>query len=83
MTVSYPAYNQTLLPVMFGYSLSSGGCRYGTTVEMKEAVTKVIDTLTQEDFNGPSISCWNGTTIALQPDEITLKRTRVSCVYYQ
>ena len=37
---------------MFGYSLSSGGCRYGTTEEMKEAVTKVIDTLTQEDFNG-------------------------------
>ena len=26
------------------------GCRYETTEEMKEAVTKVIDTLTQEDF---------------------------------
>ena len=27
------------------------GCRY-VTIEMKEAVTKVIDTLTQEDFHG-------------------------------
>ena len=28
------------------------GCRYKTIEEMKEAVTKVIDTLTQEDFYG-------------------------------
>ena len=40
---------QTLLPVTFGYSLS---CRYETIEEMKEAVMKVIDTLTQEDFHG-------------------------------
>ena len=32
---------------------------------------------------GPSRSCWNGTTSALQPVEITSKGTRVSCVYYQ
>ena len=46
---------------------------------MKEAVTKVIDKLTQEV---PSRSCWNGTSV-LQPEEITSKGTRVSCVYYQ
>ena len=28
------------------------GCRYETIEEMKEAGTKVIDTLTQEDFHG-------------------------------
>ena len=28
------------------------GCRFETIKEMKEAVTKVIDTLTQEDFHG-------------------------------
>ena len=28
------------------------GCRYETIEEMKVAVTKVIDTLTQEDFHG-------------------------------
>ena len=43
---------QTLFPMTFGYSLSFWGCRYETIEEMKEAVTKVIDTLTQEDFPG-------------------------------
>ena len=32
---------------------------------------------------GRSRSCWNGTTNVLQPEEITSKGTRVSCVYYQ
>ena len=32
---------------------------------------------------GPSRSCWNGTTSALQPEEFTLKGTIVSYVYYQ
>ncbi len=31
--------------------LSLRGCRYEIIEEMKEAVRKVIDTLTQEDFN--------------------------------
>ena len=39
---------QTLLPVTFAFSLS---CRYETIEGMKEAVTKVIDTLTQKDFH--------------------------------
>ena len=46
---------QTLLPVIFGYSLklkeNLRACRY-ETIEMKEVVTKVIDTDTQEDFHG-------------------------------
>ena len=28
------------------------GCRYATIEEMKEPVTKVIDTFTEEDFHG-------------------------------
>ncbi len=28
------------------------GCRYETIEEMKEAVTKIIDTLTHENFHG-------------------------------
>ena len=40
-----------LLPVTFGYSLSSEAV-VETIEVMKEAVTKVIDTLTQEDFHG-------------------------------
>ena len=43
---------QTFLPVTFGYSLSSEAVVYETIEEMKEVVTKVIDTLTQEDFHG-------------------------------
>ena len=30
------------------------GCRYETIEEMKEAMTKVIDTLIQKDFHGAS-----------------------------
>ena len=41
----------TLLPVTFGYSPKLRGCRYGTIVKMKDAVTKVIDMLTQEDYH--------------------------------
>ena len=50
---------------------------------MKEALTKVIDTLTQEDFHGAFEKLLEGTTSVLQPEEITLKGTIVSCVYYQ
>ena len=38
---------QILLPVTFGYSLSLEAVVYETIEEMKEAVTKVIDTLIQ------------------------------------
>ena len=58
------------------------GCCYETIEEMKEAVMKVIDMLTQEDFHGAVQKLWNVTN-ALQPEEFTSKTTRVSCVYYQ
>ena len=40
---------------------------------MKEAVTKVIDTLKQGTSLGPFTSCWNDRTSALQLEEITSK----------
>ena len=43
---------QSLFPVTFVLFPKLRGCRYETIEEMKEAVTKVIDTLTQEDFYG-------------------------------
>ena len=64
---------QTLLPVIFGYFLSSEVVVLRQLRRWK-AVTKVIDTLTQEDFHGPSRSCWNSTTSVLQPKEITSRR---------
>ena len=39
-------------PCDFWLFLKLRGCRYETTEEIKEAVTEVIDTLTQEDFQG-------------------------------
>ena len=44
--------NQDLVPCDFRLFPKLRGCRYETIEEMKEAVTKVIDTLTQEDFHG-------------------------------
>ena len=82
-TVPHPPYSPDLAPCGFWLFPKLRGCRYETIEEIKEAMTKVIDTLAQEDFMWPSRSCWNGTTSALQPEEITSKGTRVSCVYYQ
>ena len=42
----------SLAPCDFWLFPKLRGCRYETTEEMKEAVTKVSDTLTQEDFHG-------------------------------
>ena len=51
-TVPHPPYGPDLAPCDFWLFPKLRGCRYETTEEMKEAVTKVIDTLTQEDFHG-------------------------------
>ena len=45
-TVPQPLYNQDLASSDFCLFPKLRGCRYETTEEMKEAVTKVIDTLT-------------------------------------
>ena len=50
---------------------------------MKEAVTMVIDTLTQEDFYGAFQKLLEQYKSELQSEEITSKGTWVSCVYYQ
>ena len=50
-TVPQPPYSPDLAPCEFWLFLKLRGCRYERIEEMKEAVTKVIDTLTQEDFH--------------------------------
>ena len=50
-TVPQPPYSTDLAPCDFCLFPKLGGSRYETTEEMKEAMTKVIDTLTQEDFH--------------------------------
>ena len=49
---SLPPYSPDLAPCDFWLFPKLRGCRYETNEEMKEAVTKVIDTLTQEVFHG-------------------------------
>ena len=51
-TVPHPPYSPDLAPCDFWLSPKLTGCRYETIEEMKEALTKVMDTLTQEDFHG-------------------------------
>ena len=51
-TVPHPPYSPDLAPCDIWLFPKLKGSRYETIEEMKEAVTKVIDTLTQEDFDG-------------------------------
>ena len=51
-TLPQPPYGPDLAPFDFLLFPKLTGCRYETIEEMKEAVTKVIDTLTQEDLHG-------------------------------
>ena len=50
-TVPHPPYSRDLATCDFWLFPKLRGC-YGTIEEMKEAVIKVNDTLTQEDFHG-------------------------------
>ena len=50
--VPQPPYSPDLAPCDFWLFPKLIGCRVETIEEMKEAVTKVIDTLTQEDLHG-------------------------------
>ena len=50
-TVPHPPHCPNFAPCDFWLFSKLRGCRY-ETIEMKEAVTKVIDILTQEDFHG-------------------------------
>ena len=69
---------QTLLPVTFGYSPSSEAIVMRQERKWKRLWQRSL----KGTSIGPSRSYWNCTS-ALQPEEMTSKRTRVPCVYYQ
>ena len=50
-TVPHSPYSPDLAPCDFWLFPKLRGCHYETIEEMKEAVMKVIDMLTQEDFH--------------------------------
>ena len=74
---------QTLLPVTFGYSLSSEAVVMRQLRRWKKLWQRSLTRWHKRTSMGPSRGCWNGRTSALQPEEITSKRTRVSWVYFQ
>ena len=78
---------QTLLPVTFAYSLSSRKNLEAVVMRWlrrwKRLWRRSLISSHKRTSIGPSRSCWNGTTSALQPEEITSKGTKVSWVYYQ
>ena len=51
-TVPHRPYSPDLAPCDFWLFPKLRGCRFETIEEIKEPVTKVIDTLIQEDFHG-------------------------------
>ena len=51
-TVPHRPYSPDVAPCDFRLLVKLRGCRYETIEAMKEAVTKVIDTLTQEVLHG-------------------------------
>ncbi len=74
---------QTLLPVTFAYSLSSEAVVMRQLRRWKRLWRRSLTRSHKRTSMGPSRSYWNGTTSTLQPEEISSKGTRVSCVYNQ
>ena len=71
------------VPVTFGYSLSSEAVVIRQLRRWKRLWRRSLTRSHKRTSMGPSRIFWNGTTSALEPDEVTSKRTRVSYVYYQ
>ena len=74
---------QTLLPITFGYPLSSEAVVMRQLRRWKKLWQRSLTCSHKRTSMGLSRSFWNSTTSALPPEEITSKGTRVSCVYYQ
>ena len=82
-TVPHPPYSPDLAPCDFWLFPKLAGCRYETIEEMKEAVMKVIDMLTQEDFYGAFQKLLERYNKCIAAGGEYFEGTRVSCVYYQ
>ena len=69
-TVPHPPYSPDLAPCDFCLFPKLRGCRYERIEEMKVAVMKVIDTLTQEDIHGAfqKLLEWYNKCIAVRGD---------------
>ena len=77
---SVSLWSRPLLPVTFGYSLSSEAVVMRLLRRWKRLWRRSLTRSHTRTSMEPSRSSWNGTKSALQPEEITSKGTRVSCV---
>ena len=82
-TLSQPPYSLDLAPYDFWLFPKLRGCRYETIEEKKEAVTKVIDSLTQEDFRGAFQKLLKRYNMWIAAGGDYFEGARVSCGYYQ
>ena len=76
-TVPQPPYDPDVAPCEFWLFPKLRGCHYETIEEMKEAVTKVIDTRGLQ-WGLPEVDGWYNKIIAAGWDYF--EGTRVSCV---
>ena len=74
---------QTLFPVTFHYFLTSEAVVMRQLKIWTRLWWRSLTRSHKRTSMGPSRSCWNGTTSALQPEEGTSMSTWVSWVYYQ
>ena len=82
-TIPYPPNSLNLAPCNFWLFPKLRGCRYEAIEEIKEAETKVIETLTQEDFHGTFQKLLEQYNYCIAAGGDYFGGTRVSCVYYQ
>ena len=80
-TVPQPPYSPDIAPCDFWLFPKLRGCQY-ETIEMKEAVMKIIDMFTQEDFHG-AFQKFLERYKCIAARGNYFEGTRVSCVYYQ
>ena len=78
--IPQPPYCQDLAPCDFWLFPKLRGYRYVTIEEMKRLWRRSLTRSHKKTSMGPSRSCWNSTTSALQPEEVTSTGTRISCV---
>ena len=69
-----------LYPQQRAYSLSSEAVIMRQLRRWKSLCWRSLTCTHKRTSMGPSRSCWNGRTRAFQPEEITSKGPRVSCV---
>ena len=82
-TVLHPPYSQDLAPCDFCLFPCSEAVVMRQLRKWKRLWRRSLTCSRKRTSMGPSRSCWNGKTSALQPEESTSKGTRVSWVYYQ